>query len=228
MRALVTGGGSGIGAAVAHRLADDGFNVTVADLDPDAVATELGATALRLDVRDEAQVARAMDGVEVLVNAAGIGSTADAPGTSVEVWDDVFAVNARGTFLCCKHAIPGMKARGGGRDRQHRVGRRPRRAQNRAAYCASKGAVIALTRALAIDHVGDEIRVNAVCPGTIDSPWVKRLVDDAGESLDALRARQPMGRLGTPEEVADAILYLADAEFVTGTILTIDGGLTAA
>jgi NAD(P)-dependent dehydrogenase (short-subunit alcohol dehydrogenase family) len=99
MRALVTGGGSGIGAAVAHRFADDGFNVTVADLEPDAVATELGAIALRLDVRDEAQVAQAMDGVEVLVNAAGIGSTTDAPGTSVEVWDDVFAVNARGTFL---------------------------------------------------------------------------------------------------------------------------------
>ena len=228
MRALVTGGGSGIGAAVAHRLADDGFNVTVADLEPDGVATELGATALRLDIRDEAQVARAMDGVEVLVNAAGIGSTADAPGTSVEVWDDVFAVNARGTFLCCKHAIPGMKARGGGAivniaSVAGLVG-----LKNRVAYSASKGAVIALTRALAIDHVGDKIRVNAVCPGTIDTPWVKRLVEDAGESLDALRARQPMGRLGTPEEVADAVLYLTTAEFVTGTILTVDGGLTAA
>jgi 2-keto-3-deoxy-L-fuconate dehydrogenase len=228
MRALVTGGGSGIGAAVAHRLADDGFNVTVADLDPHAVATELGATALRLDVRDEAQVAEAMDGVEVLVNAAGIGSTADAPGTSVEVWDDVFAVNARGTFLCCKHAIPGMKARGGGAivniaSVAGLVG-----LKNRAAYSASKGAVIALTRALAVDHVGDKIRVNAVCPGTIDTPWVQRLVEGAGESLDALKARQPMGRLGTPEEVADAVLYLTTAEFATGTILTVDGGLTAA
>jgi NAD(P)-dependent dehydrogenase (short-subunit alcohol dehydrogenase family) len=228
MRALVTGGGSGIGAAVAHRLADDGFNVTVADLEPDAVATELGAAALRLDVRDEAQVAQAMDGVEVLVNAAGIGSTADAPGTSVEVWDDVFAVNARGTFLCCKHAIPGMKARGGGAivniaSVAGLVG-----LKNRAAYSASKGAVIALTRALAVDHVGDKIRVNAVCPGTIDTPWVQRLVEGAGESLDALKARQPMGRLGTPEEVADAVLYLATAEFATGTILTVDGGLTAA
>jgi 2-keto-3-deoxy-L-fuconate dehydrogenase len=228
MRALVTGGGSGIGAAVAHRFADDGFNVTVADLEPDAVATELGAIALRLDVRDEAQVAQAMDGVEVLVNAAGIGSTTDAPGTSVDVWDDVFAVNARGTFLCCKHAIPGMKARGGGAivniaSVAGLVG-----LKNRAAYSASKGAVIALTRALAVDHVGDKIRVNAVCPGTIDTPWVKRLVEGAGESLDALRARQPMGRLGTPEEVADAVLYLTTAEFATGTILTVDGGLTAA
>jgi NAD(P)-dependent dehydrogenase (short-subunit alcohol dehydrogenase family) len=228
MRALVTGGGSGIGAAVAHRLADDGFDVTVADLAPDAVAADLGGTAIELDVRDEAQVARAMDGVEVLVNAAGIGSTTDAPGTTAEAWDDVFAVNARGTFLCCKHAIPGMKARGGGAivnvaSVAALVGLR-----NRAAYCASKGAVVSLTRALAVDHVADKIRVNAVCPGTIDTPWVQRLVTDAGESLDALRARQPMGRLGTPEEVADAVVYLATAEFVTGTILTVDGGLTAA
>lgn len=228
MRALVTGGGSGIGAAVAHRLADDGFNVTVADLHPDGVATELGATAVRLDVRDEAQVAHAMHGVDILVNAAGIGSTADAPGTSLEVWENVFAVNARGTFLCCKHAIPGMKERGSGvivniASVAGLIG-----LKNRAAYSASKGAVISLTRALAVDHVGDGIRVNAVCPGTIDTPWVQRLVHDAGESIDALRARQPMGRLGTPEEVADAVLYLATAEFATGTILTVDGGLTAA
>jgi len=228
MRALVTGGGSGIGAAVAHRLADDGFDITVADLDPDTVATELGATALRLDVRDEEQVAQAMDGVEVLVNAAGIGSTSDAPGTSLEVWEDVFAVNARGTFLCCKHVIPGMKARGGGAIVNVASVAGLIGLKNRAAYSASKGAVIALTRALAVDHVGDGIRVNAVCPGTIDTPWVQRLVAGAGESLDALKARQPMGRLGTPEEVADAVLYLTTAEFATGTILTLDGGLTAA
>ena len=179
-------------------------------------------------MRDEAAVAAAMDGVEVLVNAAGIGSTTDAPGTPLEVWEDVFAVNARGTFLCCKHAIPGMKARGGGAIVNVASVAGLIGLKNRVAYSASKGAVIALTRALAVDHVGDGIRVNAVCPGTIDTPWVRRLVDDAGESLDALRARQLMGRLGTPEEVADAVLYLATATFVTGTILTIDGGLTAA
>src|SRR4051812_40935256 len=194
MRALVTGGGSGIGAAVAHRLADDGFDITVADLDPDAVATDLGATALRLDVRDEAQVAQAMDGVEVLVNAAGIGSTADAPGTSLEVWEDVFAVNARGTFLCCKHVIPSMKTRGGGAivnvaSVAGLVG-----LKNRVAYSASKGAVIALTRALAVDHVGDGIRVNAVCPGTIDTAWVQRLVAEAGGAPDPPEGRQAVGR----------------------------------
>ena len=101
--------------------------------------------------------------------------------------------------------------------------------RNRAAYCASKGAVVALTRALAVDHVPDNVRVNAVCPGTVDTPWVRRLVEDAGESLDELRARQPLGRLGTPEEIAEAVAYLVSdaAAFVTGTVFVIDGGLTA-
>jgi NAD(P)-dependent dehydrogenase (short-subunit alcohol dehydrogenase family) len=228
MRALVTGAGSGIGAATARSLADHGFDVTVADLHPDGIAEELGATAIRLDVRDEAQVAPAMRGLDVLVNVAGVGSPTNAPDTPLEVWEDVFAVNARGTFLCCKHAIPGMRERGGGAivnvaSVAGLIGLR-----NRAAYSASKGAVISLTRALAVDHVADRIRVNAVCPGTVDSPWVRRLVEEQGESIDALRARQPLGRLGTPEEIAEAILYLVSAEFATGTILTVDGGLTAA
>ncbi len=140
-----------------------------------------------LDVRDEQQVAPAMADVEVLINVAGIGSTTNAPETPLDIWENVFAVNARGTFLCCKHAIPGMIARGGGSivnvaSVAALVGLR-----NRAAYSASKGAVVSLTRALAIDHVGDGIRVNAVCPGTVDSPWVRRLVEESGESLDALR-----------------------------------------
>ena len=230
--ALVTGAGSGIGAAVARRLSTEGAQVILADVFLDAVealARELGAgaRALRLDVRDEEQVAPAMTDLDVLINVAGIGSTTAAPDTSLEVWENVFAVNARGTFLCCKHAIPGMAARGGGSivnvaSIAALVGLR-----NRAAYCASKGAVVALTRALAIDHVADGIRVNAVCPGTVDSPWVRRLVEESGESLDALRERQPMGRLGTPEEIAEAVAYLASAPFATGTVFVIDGGLTA-
>ncbi len=227
-RALVTGAGSGIGAAVARRLAADGAEVIVADLLPQTVADELGAQAAVLDVRHEDQVEFAMADLDVLVNCAGIGSTTNAPETTLAVWENVFAVNARGTFLCCKYAIPGMAARGGGSivniaSVAGLVGLR-----NRAAYCASKGAVIALTRALAVDHVADGIRVNAIAPGTVDSPWVRRLVEDVGESLDALRARQPLGRLGTPEEIADAVAYLAAAEFVTGSVLVIDGGLTAA
>ena len=234
-RALVTGAGSGIGEAVARALHAEGAEVLLADRAGDrvrALAAELGgsASALELDVRDEAAVAQAASELDVLANIAGIGSTTNAPDTPLEVWEDVFAVNVRGTFLCCKHAIGGMVARGGGAivnmaSIAGLVGLR-----NRAAYSASKGAVISLTRALAIDHVADRVRVNAVCPGTVDSPWVRRLVEDVGESLDTLRARQPMGRLGTPEEIADAVLYLASdqAAFVTGTAFVIDGGLTAA
>ena len=234
-RALVTGAASGIGEATARLLHAEGAEVVLADVDGvrlEALAAELGdrAGARVLDVRDEAQVAPAVAGVDVLVNVAGIGSTHDAPGTPLELWEDVFAVNARGTFLCCKHAIPGMRERGGGAIVNVSSVAALVGLKNRAAYSASKGAVVALTRALAVDHVGDGIRVNAVCPGTVDSPWVRRLVEEVGESLDALRARQPMGRLGTTDEIAEAIAYLASdsAAFVTGSVLVIDGGLTAA
>jgi NAD(P)-dependent dehydrogenase (short-subunit alcohol dehydrogenase family) len=218
-RVLVTGGASGIGAATVEAFRARG---------DDVVAADLHGGDVELDVRDEDRVAAVVRDVDVLVNAAGIGSTTNAAGTPLEVWEDVFAVNARGTFLCCKHALPGMVDRGGGSIVNVASVAALVGLQNRVAYSASKGAVVALTRALAVDHVGDGVRVNCVCPGTVDSPWVRRLVEGSGESLDALRARQPLGRLGTPEEIAGAIVYLATAEFVTGSVLVIDGGLTAA
>jgi len=220
-RALVTGAGSGIGSAVARLFESE---------NADVVAADITGTDVHLDVRDEEQVAAVVHDVDVLVNVAGVGSTTTAPETPLDVWEDVFAVNARGTFLCCKHAIPSMITRGGGSivniaSVAAIVGMR-----NRAAYCASKGAVVSLTRALAVDHVNDGVRVNAVCPGTVDTPWVRRLVGEVGESLDELTARQPLGRLGTAEEIAEAVAYLASdaASFVTGSVLVIDGGLSAA
>ncbi len=139
-RALVTGAGSGIGAAVARRLAANGIEVIAADLVP-------GAGLVQLDVRDEAQVSDTVRDINVRVNVAGIGSTTNAPDTPLDMWEEVFAVNARGTFLCCKHAIPGMIARGGGSIVNLASVAALVGFKNRAAYCASKGAVVALTRA---------------------------------------------------------------------------------
>jgi NAD(P)-dependent dehydrogenase (short-subunit alcohol dehydrogenase family) len=234
---VVTGAASGIGLATARLLASS-RSVLAADRDEEALAAAFAdspeVARAPVDVASETSVealfaAAAERGrLTGLVNVAGIGSTTTAPETSLETWERVMAVNATGVFLCCKQAIPLIAAAGGGSvvnmsSIAALVGLR-----SRAAYCASKGAVLSLTRALAVDHVGEGIRVNAVCPGTVDSPWVRRLVEEQGESLDALRARQPMGRLGATGEIAAAVAYLLDSEFSTGSVLTIDGGLTAA
>jgi len=141
------------------------------------------------------------------------------------------SVNVRGVFLCSKYAIPVMKANGGGTIVNTASVVASVGIGNRAAYCASKGAVAALTRAIAIDHVADGIRCNAIAPGTIDTPYFDEMLKraDASAMRKALAARQLLGRLGTPEEIAAGILFLASDEsrFATGTILTLDGGMTA-
>lgn len=242
--AVVTGAGSGIGRAIAHRFAEAGATVTAADLDPQAAE----ATALlapdrivphQVDVRDETSVRALMDSVlarfgriDILVNNAGIGTTKDVVETELEEWEQVFAVNVRGVFLCCKYALPSMLARRSGviiniGSVAGLIG-----IPKRAAYCASKGAVVTLTKQIAIAYVKDGIRCNCICPGTVDTPWVERLVAHETDSVAArraLEARQPMGRLVRPEEVAAAALYLAseEAAAVTGSILVVDGGWLA-
>jgi 2-keto-3-deoxy-L-fuconate dehydrogenase len=241
--ALVTGAGSGIGRATAHEMHARGLRIAAVDRDERALETlagELdGLVACPADVTDLASVDAAVAGVvrrlgaiDVLANVAGVGSTQTVVETPPEVWEAVFAVNVRGIFHTCRAVLPGMIARGAGvvvnaASVAGLVGLR-----DRAAYCASKGAVIALTKAMAIDHVAQGIRVNCVCPGTVDTPWVGRLLaaaEDPAAARAHLVARQPIGRLGTAEEVAKAIAYLAsdDAAFVTGTELVIDGGLVA-
>ena len=234
---LVTGAGSGIGYAMAEAFLEDGAHVYAADIAPDGCPD--GATAVFLDVTDEAAVSGTVEQalaetgrVDVLCNNAGIGSTADPLTCTVEEWDRVFAVNVRGTFIGTRYALPPMLRQGSGAivntaSIAGLVGLR-----DRAAYCASKGAVIAFTRQVAIQYAGTGVRCNCVCPGTVDSPWVGRLLDQAADPAQArqqLVDRQPLGRLGQPREVALAALYLAsdDAAFVTGTEFVIDGGLVA-
>jgi NAD(P)-dependent dehydrogenase (short-subunit alcohol dehydrogenase family) len=235
---VVTGAGSGIGFEMARMLLEEGAVVVAADLDADAVPH--GAVGTRVDVSNAADV-EAMIGlalsttgrIDVLLNNAGIGSTADPVSCTVEDWDRVFAVNVRGVFLGTKFALPSMLAQGTGSivntsSIAGLVG-----LPNRASYCASKGAVTAFTKQVAVQYAGTGVRCNCVCPGTVDSPWVGRLMDetdDPAATRAALVARQPMGRLGEPVEIAKAALYLAsdDAAFVTGAAFVIDGGLTAA
>ncbi len=244
---IVTGGGSGIGRASCLLFAREGARLVVADkrkAAADAVATECVATgaeaiAVEVDVSQaadaERMISRTLDAfgrLDVLVNNAGYGIAGTVLETDEKAWDDLMAVNVRGVFLCTKFAIPAMKANGGGTIVNTASVVAAVGIRNRAAYCASKGAVAALTRAIAIDHVADGIRCNAVAPGTIDTPYfdeILRKSPDPEAVRKGLEARQLLGRLGTPEEIAAGILFLASDEsrFATGTILTIDGGMTA-
>lgn len=241
---LVTGAGSGIGRAIALAFAREGAHVLAADIDPDAAAETARLAGPRtvphqVDVSDsasvQAMIAACLDRfgrLDVLVNNAGIGIAARVTETSEADWDRIMAVNARGVFLGCKYAIPAMVRQGGGvilnmASVAGLVGVR-----DRAAYCAAKGAVIALTRAIAVDHARENIRVVAICPGTVETPWVARINAHLGdyETIRAqMNARQLLGRMGTPEEIAAACLYLAspEAAFVHGSCFVIDGGMTA-
>jgi NAD(P)-dependent dehydrogenase (short-subunit alcohol dehydrogenase family) len=243
--ALVTGGGSGIGRATAERLAAGGASVMIANRGEEtgrevvAAIEAAGGVARHVsaDVADEASVLAMYEALDeafgprlhVLVNNAGaVVATKTAADTTVDEWDRAFAVNARGTFLCSKHALSRMSPPHASIVNVASVAGMVG-VPERAAYGAAKGAVIALTRAMAIDHVRDGIRVNCVCPGTIDSPWIERLTTELGADRAALEGRQPIGRLGTTEEIAEAILYLASerAGFTTGSQLVVDGGMTA-
>jgi NAD(P)-dependent dehydrogenase (short-subunit alcohol dehydrogenase family) len=234
--AVVTGGASGIGAAAVRTLLERGARVAALDLNPDGAPE--GSLGIACDVTDaaavEAAVQRAVDelgGLDIVVNNAGIGASGDVAANEDDEWLRVLNVNVVSIARVTRAALPHL------RRSAHAaivntcsvvavVG-----LPNRALYGATKGAVHALTLGMAADHVREGIRVNAVAPGTADTPWVGRLLaaaDDPDQAAAALRARQPMGRLVTADEVAHAIAYLASprSASTTGTLLTVDGGLT--
>ncbi|MER6377617.1 SDR family oxidoreductase [Streptomyces mirabilis] len=235
LTALVTGGASGIGLAVASLLAERGARVAVLDLDPTSLKEPLrGFTA---DVSDHTSVRAAVDaaaavlgGIDILVNNAGIGAIGSIEDNPDEQWHRVLDVNLLGVVRATRAALPYLRRSAHASVVNLGSIVTTTGLPQRALYSASKGAVLSLTLAMAADHVREGIRVNCVNPGTVDTPWVGRLLDaapDPAAERAALSARQPIGRLITAEEVAAAIVYLASpaAASVTGTALAVDGGM---
>ncbi|QIS11222.1 SDR family NAD(P)-dependent oxidoreductase [Nocardia arthritidis] len=234
LTAIVTGGASGIGKAVSETLAAGGAWVAVLDRDLGAPTTGL---AVRCDVTDDADVRAAVltvaetyGGIDIVVNCAGIGAQGTIADHTDDEWRNVFEVNVFGTVRICRAALPHLRVSASAAIVNMCSIAATTGLPDRAVYSASKGAVLALTRAMAADHLTEGIRVNCVNPGTVDTPWVQRLLAasaDPGAELTALRARQPHGRLVTAEEVAAAVAYLASpaAGSTTATMLEVDAGM---
>jgi NAD(P)-dependent dehydrogenase (short-subunit alcohol dehydrogenase family) len=249
MTAIVAGGGSGIGQAIVARFAEHGAVVEFVDINGAAVAEterELRAGGLDVsghvaDVSDPRQVAAFAEKVAArhgtlaaLVNSAGIQRYGTVETTSPESWDEVFAVNVRSMFLLAKHVVPLMRRNGGGAIVNVSSGQAVASQRNVVAYTASKGAISAMTRAMAVDHAAEGIRVNTIVPGSVDTPMLRASAraiapDDPDRVINEWGAEHPIGRVGRPAEIADACVFLASplASYVTGAELRVDGGLLA-
>lgn len=232
LTAVVTGGASGIGAAAAAILAERGAEVAVLDLNPDGAKF-----GFRCDVSNDDEVRAAIEavaaqfgGIDVLVNNAGIGAAGDVTANDDAEWHRVLDVNVLGMVRTTRAALPYLRRSNAAAVVNTCSIAATAGLPNRALYSASKGAILSLTLAMATDHLADNIRINCVCPGTADTPWVGRLLDaadDPAAERAALAARQPMGRLVTADEVGHAIAYLASplSGSTTGTALAVDGGM---
>ena len=239
--AIVTGGASGMGAATVRRLAAGGANVLIVDRNGElaqTVANEVGGTPVVGDVSDSSFCNAAVDaaiqrhgGLDVLVNAAGVIVRASGEDTTDEQWAKIMGVNVSGTFFMCRAALRVMKAHGGGAIVNFGSIWGDLGSAGVAAYCASKGAVHNLTRALAMDHAADGIRVNAVCPGEVNTPMLQAERAEAvtDQLLTAIAATVPMGRLADPDEIARVVCFLAsdDASYMTGALVSVDAGYGA-
>jgi NAD(P)-dependent dehydrogenase (short-subunit alcohol dehydrogenase family) len=243
-RALITGGASGIGKATALLFASEGAMISIVDLDAtgaQAVMKTIPGSEGRVifvpcDVTDAAQCQRAvaqtvrdLGGLDILVNCAGIIRRATVLETTEAEWDHVMAVNLKSIFLLSKYAIPIMAEAGGGTIINVSSGWGLVGGPRAASYCASKGGVVQLTKSMALDHGGQNIRVNCICPGDTDTPLLRDEARQVGEPVEQFLAKasaRPLGRIGTPEDIAQAALYLASdaSSFVTGTTLVVDGG----
>lgn len=236
-RCIVTGGASGIGAALVASLLIEGARVAVIDRETSGAPS--GSIPITADLSHAVAVEKAFEeamaalgGVDVLFNNAGIASTTSVVDCLAEEWDSVLAVNVRAVGLGIRAVLPSMLAQGYGVIVSTSSAAALVGLPDRAAYSASKAAVIGLSRQVAVQYSDRGIRSNTVCPGTVDSPWVERLLADADDPVARrreLEARQPLGRLATPREVADAMLFVASdqASFMTGSDLVIDGGILA-
>ena len=237
--AVVTGGCGGIGTAVCARFAAEGAAVYATGLAEPPGGPAPGVAFLRQDVTREddavelmARVEREHGHLHVLVNAAGIEIEKTVEQTSLDEWNRIFAVNVTGTFLTSKHALPLMRRAGGGSIINFGSYDGFIADPNLAAYCATKGAVHALTRAMACDHGPDNIRVNAVCPGYVDTPMLKSFFDSMGDAetlREEARRVHPMRRYGTPQDMANLVNWLAgdEARYASGQLWILDGGLSA-
>lgn len=238
---LITGGASGIGLATARRFVAEGARVALLDCNSQGLATaarELGdaAVTVRADVTNESEVrgavndvADALQGLDGLVNAAGISIWRSLSDTTLEEWRKILSTNLDGPFIVCHAALPALKASGKATivNIASGAGLQPR--QNFSAYCASKGGLVLFTKAVAMDLAADNIRVNAVCPGIVLTPLVERnlsLHADREAAVQRYISRNLMKRFGTAEEVADAVLFLScdESAFITGSALSMDGG----